>query len=123
MKKIVLFKSYENHVNAKNEEVCLTFLTIRGRVWRLIPLLFRAYRRIKKQFPRVKFHSLNLILDSKRVHFFDVRMSLVPLFELKELCAKLEKNMFGFRKADIDVYMANKWSGPFFKLSRNYCLM
>lgn len=123
MKKIVLFKSCENPFNAENKEICLTFLTTQGRVWRLIPLLFRTYRKIKKQFPHVKFYSLNLLLDSKRVHFFDVRMSLVPLFELKKLCAKLEENIFGFRRADIDVYVVDRWSGQLFKLSRNYCLI
>lgn len=112
MEKIVLLTSRKRLHATGNKIICLTFLTTRGSVWRMIPLMIQTYFKIKWHLPYFKFSSLSLLLDKRRVHFFDMRLSLAPsslisLFTLKKLCVKLERNKRGFRKADIDVYIAS----------------
>ncbi len=112
MKKFVLFKSQKNQNAAGITEICLTFLTTQGSVWKMIPLMIWTYCKIKWHFPCIRFHSLNLMLDEKpRVHFFDLRFSSLPilsLLRLKKICMKLERNRQNLRKADIDVYIFNR---------------
>src|SRR4030042_3155974 len=123
MEEIVLLKSRKKLHAHGNKIICLTFLTTRGNVWRMIPLMFRIYFKIKWCLPCFRFNSLSLLLDKRRVPFFDMRLSLAPsslisLFTLKKLCVKLERNKRGFRKADIDVYIAsNGQPGQLYKLS------
>jgi len=114
VKKIVLWEKMWRDNDA--EEICLTFLTTKGSVWRMIPLMIRTCYRIKKQFSDITFYSLNLLLDRKRVHFFDIRLSLVSLFILKRLCMDLEMNNFD-RIADIDVHTFNKHTGKLIKVT------
>lgn len=118
MKEIVLWKSYKKLNVAIDEIICLTFLTTRRSVWSIIPLMIRTYREMKKRFPYIKFYSLSFFLDRKRVHFFDMRLSFVPLLKLKKLCMELELNDYGLHIADIDVHIFKRHSGKLLKLSR-----
>jgi hypothetical protein len=108
MKEIVLWKNNRKIAYAHKEIFCLTFLTTERSVWYMIPLMLKTYFKFKKIFPRLTFYSLSFIIDKKRVHFFNLKMSLVPPFLLKNACMKLELDKFGSRIADIDIYTYNR---------------
>ncbi len=125
MKKIVLWENHKKLKFAKDEIICITFLTTHHSVWSMIPLIIRTYLNIKKQFSSTQLYSLSFLIDRERVHFFDLRLSLLAglqLIELKKNCMRLELNKLGVRIADIDVHIFNRKFQQLSKVSRKTIL-
>jgi len=119
VKEKILYQDEEALGVAGDKIICLTFLTVHpGSIKRLIYTPALTHRLILKLFPNTKFYSLSYIEDEERVPFYDMRISLVPLRELKELCMKLETNDDGERIVDIDVHIFFRRSKELYKVSR-----
>ena len=119
MQETVLYQDKEGLKVAENKIICLTFLiTHPSGIKYLYYLPAQAYHLIAKSFPDAKFYSLSYFEDEERVPFYDMRMSLVPLHKLKELCMELELNDKGERVADIDVHILSRSSGKLIKITR-----
>jgi hypothetical protein len=123
---IVLWENEKQLNTARNEVVSLTFLTTQHSTWTLIPLIIRAYCRIKKSFPLTKFYSLKQYRNDewkpgtivKEMPGFELTLSLVPLRKLKEICMVLELNRRRERIADIDVHVFDRQAKQLNKVSR-----
>jgi hypothetical protein len=119
MIKTVLWQNEEGLKTTKNIILCLTFLTTHpDSIPHLIYLPAEAFDLISGIFPSAIFYSLCYIEGLEGVPFYDMRMSLVPLRKLKELCMVLELNADGERVADIDVHILFRQSGKLVKISR-----
>ena len=119
MQETVLYQDEEGLRVAEDKIICLTFLTIHpDSIKKLIYLPAETYHRISKLFPNTKFYSLSYIKDEKRVPFYDMKISFIPLRKLKELCTELELNDKGERVADIDVHIFFRQSGKLYKVTR-----
>lgn len=123
---IVLWKNNKRLNSARNEVICLTFLTTQHHLWTLIPLMLRTYCRIKKSFPYAEFYSLKHYINSKwkpgrivkEMPGFELTMSLLNPRKLKLLCMPLESNSKGERISDIDVYIFYRAEKQLCKFSR-----
>lgn len=118
MQEQILYQNNKGLREAGDKIICLTFLTTQHSIWSLIFLMVRAYHQMKKSFFAMKLYSLSFIKDRERVSFYDIRMSLVPLLELKRICMELENNEMGERIADIDVHVFCRQSKQLYKVSR-----
>lgn len=123
---IVLWRSHRRLSSARNEVICLTFLTTQRSLWTLIPLMVQTYYRIKKSFPSVKLYSLKQYRNSEwspckivqRMPGFELTMSLLNPLKVKRLCMSLEFNANGERIADIDVHVFYRKERQLYKVSR-----
>ncbi|MDD3487427.1 MAG: hypothetical protein PHF35_03565 [Candidatus Moranbacteria bacterium] len=123
---IVIWESKKKLKAAGNMIISISFLTAEHSLWTLIPLMWRARRRIKKAFPSAKFFSLRHYHNSEwkpgrpviDMPGFEIKMSLLPPLKLKKICMELEYNRKGERTSDIDVHLFYQKTRQIAKVSR-----
>ena len=116
MEEKVYYQDKNGLIAAGEKIISLTFLSAYTDKKGLLYLVYELGLRLAKLYPKVKLYLLKYQEQEGGGPGYEMKISLVPLRKLKELCMSLEVDKNERRIADIDVFI--HYAGKLCKISR-----